>query len=671
MVSNFIGLLLAFSIVLHLWAIRYFFRLNLKTFFVPLQIYFNLLIIILELSAIFLLQSTPISFQSTIFNIYFIAQVFIPPVIYLLNQTFSLEIQLPRFSWKHVFFFGLSSLLSILALGGYLIDGEIANNGVIHPKYTSLFWIFILYFYLMLYYLLSEFIKKYRLAKRKEEIDNLRHTINIIIPALFFSFACLHFLPFWGIVHPLIFLCYPIISFTLIYTSFQWNMVDLDEYVSRSLGFFLITGLYLVMASLLPVPNRFVINLVSIPVIWGAFWISNHSLAFLQKKISEHKANGNYDREEELEKFVREIGKFIYDEELAQFLADYSRRILHCTKCAVITSRFDVHPYKIIFSDGFDNKTLEELLSNTNSPLLEALELDRVVLNRQQLPTDSSIYHMMLRYKMYLGVPLLVQNKLVGFLFMGDERQNMRMKPGDIRLINLLAAQAANAFQNIQTLQNLLQSQKLADLGTVASQLAHDFQSFITLVKLEVPPDNRLRHHANYMDKLVQDLLNYARPQELKMAPVNINQLIDMTLDMIHIPPNIMVEKHYSNNTPEINLDSNQMRRVFLNLFENSIRAMGKEGGRLKITTRPLRPLSKVQRNPWIYIEILDQGEGIPEEFLEKIFDPFFTTYKHKGGNGMGLAIVKQIITRHKGFIDVTSKQGKGTIFNIRLPYLI
>jgi signal transduction histidine kinase len=78
-----------------------------------------------------------------------------------------------------------------------------------------------------------------------------------------------------------------------------------------------------------------------------------------------------------------------------------------------------------------------------------------------------------------------------------------------------------------------------------------------------------------------------------------------------------------------------------------------------------------MRRNTWMYIEILDEGKGIPEEFLEKIFDPFFTTRKNEGGNGLGLAIVKQIITRHKGFIDVTSKLNKGTIFNIRLPYLI
>ncbi|MCK6622587.1 MAG: ATP-binding protein [Calditrichia bacterium] len=111
------------------------------------------------------------------------------------------------------------------------------------------------------------------------------------------------------------------------------------------------------------------------------------------------------------------------------------------------------------------------------------------------------------------------------------------------------------------------------------------------------------------------------------------------------------------------------MRRAFLNLLQNSLRALRTQpNGRIKITTKELRPLSRFRRNPWVYIEILDEGIGIPEEYLERIFDPFFTTHKNEGGNGLGLAIVKQTITRHSGFIDVASKPGKGTVFNIRLP---
>ncbi len=391
----------------------------------------------------------------------------------------------------------------------------------------------------------------------------------------------------------------------------------------------------------------------------------------IQEKINRRKRKIDYDLDQELEIFTGEIGKFISTEELAAFVADYSRKILHCTKCAVITSRFDIHPYQIIYLDGFPREDMEQLITGSNSPLLEMLESEKVTLNKLDYPVDSAIYQMMDRLKIYFGIPLATQNDIVGFVFLGDDRKSMVFRPKDIRFTHLLSVQAANAIQNIASLQKVLQAQKMADLGVLASQLAHDFQSFVTLVKLDTPAESRIREHANYMEKLVQDLLNYARPQELRLNSVNINQLVDMTLDLIDIPANILLEKRYTDDLPAIRVDSDQMRRVFLNLLENSIRAMKDNGGRLKITTRPLRPISKLRRNPWIYIEFLDEGAGIPEEFLEKIFEPFFTTYKHRGGNGMGLAIVKQIITRHKGFIDVTSKEGKGTVFNIRLPYLI
>jgi signal transduction histidine kinase len=277
---------------------------------------------------------------------------------------------------------------------------------------------------------------------------------------------------------------------------------------------------------------------------------------------------------------------------------------------------------------------------------------------------------MMERYNIYLGIPFVSKNNILGFLLLGGERKFMRLTKKDLRFAKFLSIKAAHALKNIEEIQKAVQSQAMADLGTVASQLAHDFQSFITLVKLETSADQKMRHHADHMEKLVSDLLNYAKPKELRLSSVNINELIDMTLDLLKIPSGLIIEKHYSESIPKINVDTDQMRRVFLNLFENAVNAIERDSGRIKVTTRPLRPLSNFRRNTWLYIEILDDGSGIPEEFLDKVFDPFFTTRKKDGGSGMGLAIVNQIITRHKGFIDVTSKLGKGTIFNIRLPYL-
>jgi signal transduction histidine kinase len=233
-----------------------------------------------------------------------------------------------------------------------------------------------------------------------------------------------------------------------------------------------------------------------------------------------------------------------------------------------------------------------------------------------------------------------------------------------------MSSQLAIALENIHNIQAAVQSQKMADLGMFASQLAHDFRSFISLIKNLNRENERLTKHANYMEKMVQDLLSYARPKELKPAPVNINDLIDMTLELLHAPGTINIERHYASELPKLNLDKLQMRRVFSGLFENSIHAMrSRESGHLKIITKELQPISKFRHTSWVCIEIQDDGIGIQEEYLERIFDPFFTTHKNEGGNGLGLAIVRQIISRHSGFIDVSSTPGKGTITKIRLPY--
>jgi signal transduction histidine kinase len=409
---------------------------------------------------------------------------------------------------------------------------------------------------------------------------------------------------------------------------------------------------------------------LTIPVILGLLIIYRAFDHVSVKKIKERTIEAEYDLEDELVTLFSETEKYIDNQALAQFIGELSLKVLKSQKCAVITSRFDIKPYQISYLNGFDTEDIENLLSATHSPFIETIEFNRTILNKFELLPSSALYQLMDRHHLYLGIPMVSKNNLLGLILLGGDRKLFHMSGKDLKFAKFLSIKAGSAFENIQEIQKVVQSQKMADLGTMASQLAHDFQSFISLVKLQTKGNEPLRQHASHMEKIVKDLLNYTRPKDLRLTQVNMNQLIDMSLDLVELPSHITVEKHYSESVPQISVDVDQMRRVFVNLFENSIKSIHQNRGRLKISTRPLRPLSTFRRNTWLYLEILDDGEGIPEEFLEKIFDPFFTTRKKEGGSGMGLAIVKQIITSHQGSIDVTSKLGKGTIFNIRLPYL-
>jgi MazG family protein len=379
--------------------------------------------------------------------------------------------------------------------------------------------------------------------------------------------------------------------------------------------------------------------------------------------------NGNLSTEK-LEQFTSGIINFSELAQLWPFVAEFCQQYFGIENVAVITSQYDISPYQLDYLKGFSEENIKPLLTSQHFALLETLETERKILHKHDLNPDNTIFKIMDRLQISVAIPIVKQQELMAIMFLGNNRNDNRMPQPQLQYLKLMGSQIAFAMANIRSIQETVQSQKMAGLGMFASQLAHDFRSFISITKTLNRENERLARHAAYMEKMVQDLLNYARQQELKLTGVNINDLLEMTLDIIQTPPSLKIEKHYTPDLPKLSLDIHQMRRVFTNLFENSIRAMRTNpSGRIKITTKELRPLSRFRRNPWIYIEILDEGIGIPEEYLERIFDPFFTTRKNEGGNGLGLAIVKQVIARHSGFIDVASKTGKGTIFSIRLPH--
>ncbi len=671
MLIHLAGFLLGLAVTIHFIIIYLVYRNRNQSFFVPLFVYLNVLILLDEVCVIFFLDVSNISFAPLAARARFILEVFIPPVFYLLSENLFVQHPLPKLRAGTILFFVASLLFSLFAFTNVLITGIREENGILYPGFSGYFWFFILYFLTAYYLVFVDLIKKYHASRRKQEVSLIKSLVIYLLPASLVGFLFLHLGGYLGFVSPVLFLTYPLFTLLLFAGAIQSQLIEYSSLLADNILFLVITAVYGIFTSFIPGENHSLLYLVMVPVILFSFVITKKSSNFLRKKIKDHYEERDYSLEEELESFLSEIGKFIDTEEWARYLVSFAIRVFKCTKCAVVVSRFDFQPYQIVENEGFEATEIERLLSSGNSPVMEHLEIDQTILNKFDFSPEQSTYQALERVKIYLGIPLVIQNSLKGFVFIGGERKITRFSKKDLQFARVLSVQAATVLQNIQAIQNAVQAQKMAELGILASQLAHDFQSFITLVKLETPPENRARQYANYMERLVQDLLNYARPQDLKLSPININLLIDMTLDLVNIPGNIIVEKHYSESIPAVIVDGNQMRRVFANLFENSIRSMSPDGGRLKITTRPLRPLSKIRQSPWTYIEILDEGNGIPEEFLEKIFEPFFTTHKNEGGNGMGLAIVRQIITRHKGFIDVTSKPGKGTIFNIRLPILI
>ena len=175
--------------------------------------------------------------------------------------------------------------------------------------------------------------------------------------------------------------------------------------------------------------------------------------------------------------------------------------------------------------------------------------------------------------------------------------------------------------------------------------------------------DNKIEE----LKEISEAFLTLNRPRKLNIAPVNLNDLVDQVLlefVLITEEAKVQVIKNYAENLPDVPLDAALVRQTLFNFVQNSVQAMPK-GGSIYITTL----LEEVNRNTeQAVIEIRDTGIGIPEEIQEQIYDAYFTTKDATGGIGLGLAVSHQIITAHKGKIEVRSKMGMGTAFQISFP---
>jgi signal transduction histidine kinase len=162
------------------------------------------------------------------------------------------------------------------------------------------------------------------------------------------------------------------------------------------------------------------------------------------------------------------------------------------------------------------------------------------------------------------------------------------------------------------------------------------------------------------LNNIITDFLDFAKPRSPNLTLCRIEDVLEKNINFLASQINeegYIVEKHYDNNLPEITADPEMLYQAFLNILINAMQAMP-EGGKIHVE------IGSSDNTVTIYFE--DEGEGIPEDILEKIWDPFFTT-KEKG-TGLGLGIVKNIIESHRGSIQVSNRPVCGARVKVEMP---
>ncbi len=288
-----------------------------------------------------------------------------------------------------------------------------------------------------------------------------------------------------------------------------------------------------------------------------------------------------------------------------------------------------------------------------------------------------------------LSVPLLFAGQPIGTLNVYTGRL-YNFSNEEIRILSALAELSAIAIEKarlyeriVDVEEQLRQNEKLSALGLLAAEVAHEIRNPLTVMKLLYHsldlkfPDSDPRAKdtriieakIEYMNKIVEQILDFARTTEPKLAPVNLNELVDeLGLLVRHKLANLNVRlvRDLNPDLPEVMGDAPQLEQAFLNLILNAAEAMP-DGGTLTIKSHEVCLPQTSAQPTHIAMEFKDTGKGMSMELQKRAFTAVLSTTK-ASGTGLGLAIVGRIIETHRGTIQIKSKIGRGTSIIIMLP---
>ncbi len=241
-----------------------------------------------------------------------------------------------------------------------------------------------------------------------------------------------------------------------------------------------------------------------------------------------------------------------------------------------------------------------------------------------------------------------------------------------------------------KTLQDQLsQSHKMEAIGTLAGGIAHDFNNILSVIigygemTMEESGEskiikNNLDHilKASFRAKnMIQQIMSFSRKSDTILKPILISDVIKETIKFLRssLPATIIIKTNLENDNAMVLADSTQITQILMNLGTNAGYSMNKSGGQLEISLKQEKivhenSIKKIEPGVYQLLTVKDSGSGMKKDTLNKIFDPYFTTKPFGEGTGMGLSVVYGIVKNYGGYINVNSKPGKGTVFEIYLP---
>jgi PAS domain S-box-containing protein len=239
----------------------------------------------------------------------------------------------------------------------------------------------------------------------------------------------------------------------------------------------------------------------------------------------------------------------------------------------------------------------------------------------------------------------------------------------------------------------LRQSQKMEAIGTLAGGIAHDFNNILgaivgygELAQQRAPEGSSLRryldsvmHAAERARTLVDRILGFSRSGAAERAPVNVQEVVEETLDLLRaaLPSNVRLQAELKAANRAVMGDATRIHQVIMNLCTNAVQAMQLSGGTLSVGVEEVKLKAprtfrhgQLPQGSYLRVTVSDTGCGISPELVDRIFEPFFTTKRLGEGTGLGMSLVHGIVGDLGGVIDLDTRVGQGTTVSIWLPML-
>lgn len=542
-----------------------------------------------------------------------------------------------------------------------------------------------------------------RMRASESAIDRLRLLYLTVGAGAAVLFAGLDFLGRFGVPFPAL---GPLVStgylFFLSQTLLRLRLMDLHELFGKIASQAVLAGMLALVFVVLTAWVKGNLGLYVFNTLVAAFvililleplarWVEARVVALAFRQRFEFIEQGRA--------LLRRAANVIDVPQLAAMLLDglnETRRITHASIYLLAEDRPGFRlldsrgPTPALFMDQGTSRTL--MLRSERAQLREtvgrrAAELKSQPLearrHREEVRRLADVTTAMEAMKAGITVPLVGNDRVLGFLNLWDERVFEAFASDEIALILELASHFARVVENSKLYEKMRERDRLAALGEMAAGLAHEIRNPLGAIKgaaqcldpRQLPGEEKefvgvIVEEVNRLNGVVTAFLDYARPLKQSFGPTDLNEVVTRTIRLIQndVPSHITVKQDLAESLSRVEGDAEQLKQVLINLVQNAIQALGDRAG--QIVVRSLRPdrFGDFRVGEVVELQVSDDGPGIPLEHQSSIFVPFFTT-KEKG-TGLGLAICQRIVKSHGGSISVQSRPGEGTTFIIRLPAL-